>query len=218
MEINYFENKMNLEIIFDKIYPVGSIYMSTQNTNPSTLFGGEWSAWGQGRVPVGIDTMNSKFNTVEKVGGEENHTLTLSEIAEHTHSFSATSGNQSANHTHNINIISTTNGNHRHNSEYGDSYGFSLYARNNSNVARHIVASGNDYHAITSKVPDVDGIKYAEFTGYSGDHAHTVNGSSGSNSANHTHTVSGNTGKSGANTAHNNLQPYIVCYMWKRIK
>ena len=27
---------------FNKIYPIGSIYMSVNSTNPSTLFGGEW--------------------------------------------------------------------------------------------------------------------------------------------------------------------------------
>ena len=34
----------------------------------------------------------------------------------------------------------------------------------------------------------------------------------------HTHTVpSHNTNYSGGGAAHNNLQPYITCYMWKRI-
>lgn len=36
-----------------EMYPVGSIYLSVKNTNPSTYFGGTWVAWGSGRVPVG---------------------------------------------------------------------------------------------------------------------------------------------------------------------
>ena len=55
--------------IFDLIYPVGSIYMSIKNTNPSTLFGGTWVAWGAGRVPVGVDDSQAAFNEVEKTGG-----------------------------------------------------------------------------------------------------------------------------------------------------
>lgn len=34
------------------MHPIGSIYMSVENINPSTLFGGTWVAWGSGRVPV----------------------------------------------------------------------------------------------------------------------------------------------------------------------
>ena len=57
--------------IFDLIYPVGSIYMSVNNTNPGTLFGGTWVAWGAGKVPVGVDTSQTEFNTVEKTGGSK---------------------------------------------------------------------------------------------------------------------------------------------------
>ncbi len=56
-----------------KAYPVGSIYISIKNTNPGTLFGGTWVAWGTGRVPVGINTSDTDFNSVEKTGGVKEH-------------------------------------------------------------------------------------------------------------------------------------------------
>ena len=46
--ISSLENRIN------NFYPVGSIYMSARNINPSTFLGGTWVAWGQGRVPVGM--------------------------------------------------------------------------------------------------------------------------------------------------------------------
>ncbi|GHV24620.1 hypothetical protein FACS189465_2010 [Clostridia bacterium] len=65
-------------------YPVGSIYLSVNSTNPSTYFGGTWVAWGSGRVPVGVNTSGT-FNTVEKTGGSETVTLTTSQIPSHSH-------------------------------------------------------------------------------------------------------------------------------------
>ena len=53
----------------ESIFPIGSIYMSVTNTNPSNSFGGTWVLWGQGRVPIGVDTSQSEFNSVEKTGG-----------------------------------------------------------------------------------------------------------------------------------------------------
>lgn len=78
----------------DCIFPIGSIYMSVNSTNPSTYFGGTWTAWGTGRVPVGIDSSQSEFNTVEKTGGSK-------EVQSHTHSVSLTSAS-SGSHTHTI--------------------------------------------------------------------------------------------------------------------
>ena len=72
--------------IIDIVYPVGSIYMSVNATSPEILFGGKWEAWGAGRVPVGVNTADSDFATVEKIGGEKTHTLTTAEIPSHTHS------------------------------------------------------------------------------------------------------------------------------------
>lgn len=54
-----------LDDIWKTIYPVGSIYMSVNNTDPGTLFGGTWEAWGTGRVPVGVDSGDSDFSASE---------------------------------------------------------------------------------------------------------------------------------------------------------
>lgn len=54
--------------------------MSVNNTNPSSFFGGTWTSWGIGRVPVGVDTSQTEFKTVEKTGGEKTHTLTRKEL------------------------------------------------------------------------------------------------------------------------------------------
>lgn len=72
--------KTLIDTIALTIYPVGSIYMSVNDTDPSTLFGGTWVAWGSGRVPVGVDIEQTEFNTVEKTGGNKN-------TQSHTHGF-----------------------------------------------------------------------------------------------------------------------------------
>lgn len=82
---------------FDKIYPVGSIYMSVNSTNPKNLFGGTWVAWGTGRVPVGVDTSQTEFASVEKTGGEKTHELTIEELAKHTHTYQRTIYNAGTN-------------------------------------------------------------------------------------------------------------------------
>lgn len=55
------------------IFPVGSLFFSTTPTNPSAWMGGTWEAWGTGRVPVGVDTSQTEFNTVEKTGGSKSY-------------------------------------------------------------------------------------------------------------------------------------------------
>lgn len=73
--------------LFNKIYPVGSVYMNwTDNTNPGTLFGvGNWELFSKGRMLVGYDEANAKFNATGKTGGEEEVTLQLSQMPKHDH-------------------------------------------------------------------------------------------------------------------------------------
>ena len=75
-----------ISIIGKALYPIGAIYMSTANVNPSTFIAGTtWVAWGSGRVPVGIDISDTDFNGVEKTGGKKTHVLTESEMPKHKH-------------------------------------------------------------------------------------------------------------------------------------
>ena len=65
------------------VYPIEQSQRSVNSTNPGAIFGGTWERWGQGRVPVGVNTNNGNFNYVEKTGGEEFHTLSTHEIPSH---------------------------------------------------------------------------------------------------------------------------------------
>lgn len=82
-------------ISFDKIYPVGSIYLSVSGVNPNTYFGGTWEAFATGRTLVGIDLSQTEFNGVEKTGGHK-------EMQSHSHSASASF---SGNHQHTGNTL-----------------------------------------------------------------------------------------------------------------
>lgn len=75
--------------IFDTIerfYPVGSIYISVDSSNPVDLFGfGTWVAFGAGRAIVGVDTGDSDFDAAEKTSGTKTVTLSSNEIPSHSH-------------------------------------------------------------------------------------------------------------------------------------
>jgi len=189
-------------------YPVGSIYMSINDTNPANLFGGIWEEI-QGVFLLG----RSENHTAGTTGGTENETLSTEQMPSHTHTgpshthtgpshtHTFTTGNQSANHTHG-------SGN--------SSFNFSVAKPLSGNaIARRKIASGSSYHAITS-------------TGGADDLSERS--ATGANSANHTHSGTtaaagtGNTGASGTGAtgstgggkAHNNMPPFLTVYMWKR--
>ena len=79
------------EEVFNKIYPIGSIYISTSNTNPSTLFGGTWVQIKDTFLLSAGDTYTagnsggaSSVNYTPN-GNVENHTLTIDEMPSHNH-------------------------------------------------------------------------------------------------------------------------------------
>lgn len=138
--------KLKIDVEF--IYPIGSVYISVVNVNPSNYWGGEWEPFAKGKTLVGVDTFQTEFNEVEKTGGEKTHKLTQPELP-------------------NVKF-----------------YGFKFW---NKPVTFDSGTDGN-YSFVNYK------------HGYAVDQVNGFSIESG-----------------GKDTPHNNLQPYITVYMWKRI-
>lgn len=64
--------------LFDLIYPIGSLYMSINNTDPGTLFGGAWE-----RIEDKFILSAGSTYTAGTTGGEAAHTLTENEMPSH---------------------------------------------------------------------------------------------------------------------------------------
>jgi hypothetical protein len=87
------------------VYPVGSIYINAGvSTNPATLLGfGTWTAFGAGKVLVGLDSADALFDTLEETGGSKD-AITVS----HTHTATSTSTVTDPGHQHNIRHYAST--------------------------------------------------------------------------------------------------------------
>lgn len=62
-------------------YPIGSIYMSINDINPSKFFGGTWE-----QIKDRFLLACGEKYTNGEIGGEAEHTLTVDEIPSHKHS------------------------------------------------------------------------------------------------------------------------------------
>lgn len=155
-------------------YPVGSIYLSTNETSPADLFGGTWEAYGQGRTLVGVgtgeDTRGEQLEfLINQTGGEYKHALSVEEMPSHNHTLTAVTG-----------TASTT--------------------------ASYVTRSSNGSNSGTISIPSNTGDVGPTNYNFS---PKTVLTSASSSSK--------TTSSSGSSSAHNIMQPYIACYMWKRI-
>ena len=239
------ETRNDLLAMLDSLIPsVGDIEINISGINPGTKYvGTRWEIWGSGRVPVGINTSDTDFNTPEKTGGTKTHTLTTAQLPAHAHQVGAhahglnshthtiptqtvTSAVQSGTPPHSIPQLkgsAASGGGHIHDVKL-------LYLQK-------ATQSGSNQNWISS-TGDRVGHAHPGAAQEAGAHTHSVTtdaSTSGNDSGTHTHSVtipqttsgaaSGstansaafNTGNTGSGNAHNNLQPYITCYMWKRV-
>lgn len=62
--------------------PVGSVYVSVNEINPSIYFGGTWETFAKGKTLIGVDPDDIDFNVSQKTGGEKAHILKSNELFE----------------------------------------------------------------------------------------------------------------------------------------
>ena len=75
------ENKnLNITEICNVIYPIGSVYISINDIEPSSLFGGTWE-----KLEDRFLLASGKTYTNGNIGGEATHKLTIDEMPSHTH-------------------------------------------------------------------------------------------------------------------------------------
>lgn len=82
-----------VQTVLQALYPVGTVYTNaTSSTNPATLLGfGTWTAFGAGKVMVGLDSGDATFSTVGNTGGSKDAI-----VVSHTHTATSTDSG----HTH----------------------------------------------------------------------------------------------------------------------
>lgn len=175
------------------MYPVGSIYLSVNNVNPGTIFGGTWEQI-QDRFLLAAGSTYEGGAT----GGTASHTHTS---AAHTHT--------SAAHTH------TTAGHTLTENEMpGHRHWISGAAYDDGNMSTSGSSNSQDYGlaadagSYTANDPNKAYGRYSAYTGGGASHSH---GNTGSTTPGDTgSTTPDNTGSSSS------LPPYLAIYVWKR--
>ncbi|MCJ7834552.1 hypothetical protein MUB23_03975 [Cuneatibacter sp. NSJ-177] len=194
--------------LFLRVYPVGSIYMSTSSTNPGTLFGGTWEAWGSGRVPVGVNSSDSDFSPAGKTGGTKTINLSHSHtVSSHTHTIS---------HSHTVNShVHTTNGHSLSINEIpSHSHSINKALRLPSSGAGWSFggwSSGNNLNQEELTTTGSVGAGASHGHGNTGEASPATGGASSVNSGG----ASPGTNTQ-LSTVQSIVQPFITCYMWLR--
>lgn len=185
---------ISLANIIDLIRPIGSLYWSENNTNPSTIYPG--TTWVQ-ITDKFIVAAGSTYQAGSSYGA-----------ASHTHT--------SAAHTHTVNGHTHSTGNHTLTVAEMPSHMHEVMQRRNSPTPvssyynTNYTSGSAEYFmqqsAKSTNTGSTDNL-FTSYTGSSGAHNH---GNTGSTSLTTNSTTPGNTGSS------SNIPPSIAMYCWKR--
>ena len=218
--LSILENKVsNLKSeVINEIYPVGSIYMSTEDDTVEKVqnkFGGIWEKYSEGRTLIGDGTDESGYiYQVGQKGGNKSVTLSSSNIP----SLSVTGTTNSTGSGYNIGYgvssrTTSSNGNHNHRIEIG----FNQPGYNWNIPAKYIyLIWGTGVKYTATEISNQNRTVWS--SNNAGSHTHTVSDYYANNISGveaHTHTFTGtytNNNVSSINTE----SPYTVIYMYKR--
>ena len=166
-----------------------------------------------GKVPVGLDSTQTEFDSLGETGGAKTITLTVEQMPSHTHTqnahnHSASSGSAGS-HTHTAN--SGQGGGHDH-GDIAASGGHTHTYSTGSNIQRAVGTLGGVMSTSLVTSNTTSSTTHTHPIAGSGTHNHSVTVDS---AGSHTHsvTVSNATAtnqNTGGGEAHSNLQPYIV--------
>lgn len=227
--------------IANLLYPVGCIYTSVDSADPGALFGGTWVAFGAGRVPIGVDAGDTRFDAAQETGGSD--TISANHLPAHTHAIGGSSGTEGA-HTHVLGGSTGADAAHTHPVNINSNYVSHdhTHAQNafpqvqtTRNIDTASAASDNGGQALARGTTSgrfgstiqlyspgsTGGISQNHYHNVAGDtsagtsHAHTLPAATGAPSATHAHSLPANTGAN-TTTADKFLPPYISVYMWRR--
>lgn len=226
--------------VIDMVYPVGSLYWSSKDTDPSTLFGGTWVQIKDKFVLACGDT----YKTVDETGGASSVTLSVSNMPSHSHSF--TPSGKVSSHSHTINSGNTssagteTTAGIRHS---GSTNGMSANSTGSFKVMNYATSVRKGVVTnVTGMLQDDASTNMSETGAIWGMNNMCVGGSQNyfgyhtiSINVSHTHTLpssyiygntesttptftgnDGTTSSNGSGSAFNILPPYVVKYCWER--
>lgn len=187
------QGDLQLPVDSETYYPIGYVYMTISDTNPADLFGGTWEEIKGHSLYAKDDT-----HPIGEIGGEEMHTLTTNELSIHGHTSPA----------------------HNHSATVDNGVRLAVWATppgtkaNGIPVARGVTSLHSDGGYDDMKLfkgsssqnkRDVDWVKCYSNGGW--DYATVTCG----------YNTRESTAGTGNSQPHDNMPPYYVCHIWKRI-